>query len=88
MEKNQLLESNAYSLEAPFSFVYGYMENGFGFLWGQKSNNGTDEKYAGFHYFIISASGKFAIRSYNSVSKKPSRLKIGQNHFLSKLEKT
>lgn len=70
-----MVESKAYSLEASFTFLSGYTKNGFGFLWGQKSYGGTEEKYSGFHYFIISASGKFVIRSYNPQTKKAEPIK-------------
>lgn len=69
------VETKAYSLEASFTFLSGYTKNGYGFLWGQKSNKGTDDRYSGFHYFIISASGKFVIRSYNPQTKKTEPIK-------------
>jgi hypothetical protein len=83
-----LVESKAYSFEASFTFVQGNTTSGFGFLWGQGQKNGSDEKYNGFHYFIISASGKYVIRSYNPKTKKTepvkdwtdcSFIKIGDN---------
>lgn len=64
-----LIESKAYSLEASFTFLNGFMKNGFGFLWGQKSSSNSIDIYEGFHYFIVSASGKFVIRTYNPLSK-------------------
>ncbi len=64
-----IIESKAYSMEASFTFLNGYTKNGFGFLWGQKSNSEGEEAYAGFHYFVISASGKYVIRSYNPETK-------------------
>jgi len=60
-----LLQSKAFSFEASFKFISGYEKNGYGFLWGQKSTTSQDNRYAGFHYFILSASGWFVIRSYN-----------------------
>jgi len=70
-----VVESKAFSFEASFTFLSGYPKSGFGFLWGQKSNNGGEESYAGFHYFVISASGKFVIRSYNPQTKKAEQIK-------------
>lgn len=70
-----LVESKAFSFEASFTFLSGYTKNGFGFLWGQKSNVGNKEKYSGFHYFVISASGKFIIRSFNPSTKKAEPIK-------------
>ncbi len=70
-----IIESKAYSLEASFTFLSGNRESGFGFLWGQKSNNGVDNGYAGFHYFVISATGKFVICSYDPKTKKAEPIK-------------
>ena len=70
-----LNESKAFSFEASFKFIHGYQKNGFGFLWGQKSNDGTGNGYSGFHYFVISASGWFVIRSYNPQTKKAEPVK-------------
>lgn len=70
-----LIESKAFSFEASFNFIHGYQKNGFGFLWGQKSNEGTGNGYSGFHYFIVSASGKFVIRSYNLQTNKAEPVK-------------
>lgn len=70
-----LIESKAFSFKASFKFINGYTKNGFGFLWGQKSNEGTGTGYSGFHYFVISASGWFVIRSYNPQTKKAEPVK-------------
>ena len=70
-----LIESKAFSFEASFKFINGYQKSGFGFLWGQKSNEGTGNGYSGFHYFVISASGWFVIRSYSQQTKKTETVK-------------
>lgn len=70
-----LVESKAFSFEASFKFINGYAKSGFGFLWGQKSQSNSDDKYSGFHYFVISASGWFVIRSYNPQTKKAEPVK-------------
>lgn len=68
-------ETKAFSLEASFTFLSGKTTSGFGFLWGQGQNNGSEEKYSGFHYYIISASGKFTIRSFSPQTKKAESVK-------------
>ena len=70
-----IVESKAFSFEAGFTFLKGYTRNGFGLLWGQKSINGNEGGYSGFHYFVISASGKFVIRSFNRATKKAEPIK-------------
>lgn len=70
-----MVESKAYSMEASFTFLGGVEKNGFGFLWGQKSNGSTGDGYSGFHYFVISASGKFVICSYNPQMEKTEPIK-------------
>lgn len=74
-KKIPLVESKAFSFEASFKFISGYEKNGYGFLWGQKSTDNKDDRYSGFHYFIVSASGKFVIRSYNPQTKKAEPIK-------------
>jgi hypothetical protein len=70
-----VVESKAFSLEASFIFLSGKTTSGYGFLWGQGQNNDSDEKYSGFHYFTISANGKFVIRSFNPLTKKAEDVK-------------
>ncbi len=70
-----IVESKAYSLEAAFTFLSGYTINEFGFMWCQQSNSGIVDSHSGFHYFIISSSGKFLIRSYNPQTKKTEPIK-------------
>lgn len=70
-----IVESKAYSIEASFTFLKGNHDNGFGFLWGQKTNKDSDNSYAGFHYFIINANGRYAIRSYSPQTKKAESIK-------------
>ncbi len=60
-----LTEGKAFSIETAISFLGGYEKNGFGLMWGHKTALTSDSKSYSYYYFVISASGKYVIRSYD-----------------------